>query len=227
MTCKECLAALETESLREMAPDSPVMRHCATCPDCARVATMVREKEYETATVLNSLPPMSSPLAVAENAVRTSQRRRVGRLVVMLSGVVGAIIIWIVGATMVVPAMYRAGIMPDGPSSGMRLRTETIQLSCLSPQQAADIISPYVRENGTVFYVPKSGISAITVRATPGELAKSRELIRKFENDPSAACRLPMTIIQRVREGVSGRPDRTGTHPDPTTGKASTPPKKD
>jgi hypothetical protein len=227
MTCKECLAALETESLREMAPDSPVMRHCATCPDCARVATMVREKEYETATVLNSLPPMSSPLTVAEAAVRTSQRRRVGRVVVMLSAVAGAIIIWIVGATMVVPAMHRAGIMPDGPSSGMRVRTETMQLSCLSPQQAGDIIIPYVRSDGARVSMPTSGISAITVTGTPDELAKSRSLIIEFEKDPTAACRLPMTIIERVRAGVSGSTHQTGTHPDPATGKATTPPKKD
>jgi hypothetical protein len=222
MTCKECLAALETESLREMAPDSPVMVHCATCPDCARVATMVREKEYETATVLNSLPPMSSPLAVAEAAVRTSQRRRVGRVVVLLSGVVGAIIIWIVGATMVVPAMHRTGMMPDNASSGTRLRTETIQLSCLSPQQAGDIINPYIRSNHSNYWVPKSGISAITVRATPDELAKSRNLILEFEKDPSAACRLPMTIIQRLQGEMSKAHAGTGTGHGEGTGKPST-----
>jgi type II secretory pathway component GspD/PulD (secretin) len=225
MNCKDCLAVLETESLREMAPDSPVMRHCATCPDCARVATMVREKEYETATVLNSLPPMSNPLTVAEAAVRTSQRRRVGRVVVMLSGVAGAIIIWIVGATMVVPAMYRAGII-DTPSSGTRLVTETIQLSCLSPQQAGDIIRPYIRSPGSIVSIPTSRISAITVSGTPDELAKSRNLILEFEKDPSAACRLPMTIIQKLREEMSGGDDPTGKEPDLGMGKATTPPKK-
>lgn len=210
MTCKECLAALRTESLREMDRDSPVVQHCATCPDCARVTTMLRDKEYETATVLNSLPPMSSPLTVAETAVRTSQRRRVGRLVVMLSGVVGAIIIGIVGATMVVPAMYRAGIMMDNDRSsdmrghpadmadhpeGMGLRTETIALSCLSPQQAGDIIQPYVQSDESRYYIPGSGISAITVRGTVAELAKSRELIREFEKNPGAACRVPATTV--------------------------------
>jgi len=222
MTCKECLAALETESLREMAPDSPVMRHCATCPDCARVATMVREKEYETATVLNSLPPMSSPLTVAEAAVRTSQRRRVGRVVVMLSGVAGAIIIWIVGATMVVPAMHRAGIMPDGPSSGTQLHTETMQLSCLSPQQARDIIGPYIRSPGSMISAPTSGISAITVSGTRDELAKSRNLILEFEKDPTAACRLPMTIIERLRRDMSKGVGPTSADPDAATDKAST-----
>jgi len=226
MNCKDCLAALETESLREMAPDSPVMRHCATCPDCARVATMVREKEYETATVLNSLPPMSSPLTVAETAVRTAQRRRVGRVVVTLSAVAGAIIIWIVGATMVAPALDRAGLMPDKPSSGMQLRTETMQLSCLSPQQAGDIITPYIPSERGRIVIATSGISAITVTGTPKELAKSRNLIREFESDPSAACRLPMTIIRKLREEMSKGVGPTGKEPDRGMGKATTPPKK-
>ncbi|HEY5022439.1 MAG TPA: hypothetical protein VII30_08140, partial [Gemmatimonadaceae bacterium] len=64
MTCAQVLATLSTASLREMTPDSAVMAHCATCPDCARVTTMVREKEYEAASVLNGLPPMSNPIAV-------------------------------------------------------------------------------------------------------------------------------------------------------------------
>ena len=69
------------------------------------------------------------------------------------------------------------------------LRTETIPLSCLSPQQAADIINPYIRSRSSAFYLPSSGISAITVRGTAEELVKSRNLIREFENDPAAACR--------------------------------------
>src|SRR5256885_1973307 len=115
MTCEECLSALATESIREMTPNSPVMQHCASCPDCARVTMLLREKEYQTATVLNTLPPMSNPLAVAETAVRTAQRRRIGHVVVMISGVAGAVIIWIVAATMVAPAMYRAGIIGNAP----------------------------------------------------------------------------------------------------------------
>jgi glutaredoxin-related protein len=143
MTCEECLSALETESLREISADSAVMRHCATCPDCARVTTMVRDKEYETATVLNSLPPMSDPLTLAETAGQTDQRRRVGGVVVTLSAIAGAIIIWIVSATMVVPRLSRAAVIRNGaPATGVR--TESMQLSCLSPQLAADVIDPYI-----------------------------------------------------------------------------------
>jgi hypothetical protein len=208
MTCEECLLALETESLREMSADSPVMQHCATCPDCARVTTMVRDKEYETATVLNGLPPMSNPVTVAETAGLTDQRRRVGGVVVTLSAIAGAIVIWIVSATMVVPGLYRAGVIGGASSSG-GLRTETMQLACLSPQQAADLINPYIRSNHSAFFLT-SGIPAITVRATPDELAKSRNLIHEFERNPNAACRVDETTVRTIESGDEVLPDASG-----------------
>ncbi len=183
MTCEDCLSALATASLRDMTPDSAVMQHCATCPDCARVTTVLREKEYETATVLNTLSPMSNPLTVAENAVGIAQRRRMGRVVVMMTGAALVATIWIVAATLVIPALDRGDIR-----NASTLRTETMQLSCLTPRQAADIINPYVRSRGSTYYVPSTGIAAITVRGRPDELAKSRDLIAHFERDPSAAC---------------------------------------
>lgn len=186
MTCTEVLATLSTASLREMIPDSAVMVHCETCPDCAQVTTMLRDREYEAATVLNGLPPMSNPIAVAEQSVLTSKRRRLGRVAVMISGTALAVTIWIAASLTVIPALNRADA-----NIALRLRTETMQLSCLSPQQAADIINPYVRSHGSTYYILSTGISAITVRGTPEELAKSRNLIHDFESDPNAACHVP------------------------------------
>jgi glutaredoxin-related protein len=226
MNCNECLAALETESLREMTPDSPVLQHCATCPDCARLTTMLRDKEYETATVLNSLPPMSNPLTVADYAVSTAKRRRLGRVAVMLSGAALVVTVFLVAMTVVIPAFQ------DGGGRAPRLGTETIGLTCLSPQQAGDIIEPYIKSERGRYYAPTSGISTITVRGTPAELATARELIRKFEDDPTAACRLPMTIVQRVREHYGGGPVQAGPNPDVVppnpiaADKATTAPKK-
>lgn len=221
MTCEDCLSALATASLREMTPDSAVMQHCATCPDCARLTTTLREKEYEAATVLNTLPPMSNPLEVAETALRVAQRRRVGNVVVMLSGAALAATIWITAATLVIPALNRGDAI-----RASALRTETMQLSCLSPQQAADIINPYVRKRGSTYYLPSSGIAAITVRGTPDELAKSRDLIAHFERDPSAACHVPEGSLLGPGSAAPTPESRNGamvmTSPTPTPA----PPKK-
>ena len=192
MTCAEVLETLSTASLRDMPADSAIMAHCATCPDCARVTTLLREKEYEAASVLNGLPPMSNPLTLAEESVVTSKRRRVGRIAVFGTGAALVATIWIAASLTIFPEL----IHDDGPSAS-ELRTETMQLTCLSPQQAADIVNPYVRSHGSNWWIPKSGISAITIRGTGNELAKSRDLIAQFETDPGAACKI---------KGVEGNP---------------------
>ena len=189
MTCQECLAVLATGSLRELTPESPVMSHAATCPECSRVTTQLRERELHAADMFNSLPPLSNPLTIAETAAGMGRRRRKGRIVVMITGTALAATIWIAAATTVIPALNRADVRVASD-----LRTETIQLSCLSPKQAGDIISPYVRSHGSTFYLPSSGLSAITVRGTIKELRKSHDLISQFENDPSAACHLSPPI---------------------------------
>ena len=220
MTCEECLSELATGSLREMPSDSAVMLHCATCPDCSQLTTLLREREYNAANVLNNLPPMSNPITVAETSVRTAQRRRVGRVVVMLSGAALVITIWIAAATTIIPALNRA----DANTSSS-LRTETIPLSCLSPQQAADIINPYVRSRGSTYYLPTSDISAITVRGNATELAKSRNLIRDFESDPNAACRDPYAQPQKAAE-QSQRSHPSNDATPAIAGKVPTAPKK-
>ena len=197
MTCEECLSELATGSLRDLPSDSAVMRHCVTCPDCSRLTTLLRDREYEAATVLNNLPPMSNPLTVAEMSVHTAQRRRVGRVVVMISGAALAITIWIAAATTIFPRLNPVGHQV----ASSVLRTETMPLTCLSPQQAADIINPYVRSRGSTYYMPTSGISAITVRGTADELAKSKSLIQEFEKDPTAACRNgPADVFKRLQQ---------------------------
>jgi len=222
MTCEECLSELATGSLRDLPSDSAVMRHCATCPDCSRLTTLLRDREYEAATVLNNLPPMSNPLTVAETSVHTAQRRRVGRVVVMISGAALAITIWIAAATTIFPRLNPVGHQV----ASSVLRTETMPLTCLSPQQAADIINPYVRSRGSTYYVPTSGISAIAVRGTSEELAKSRDLIREFENDPAAACRnTPADVLRRIQQRLS-EADRGNAPAIAGSDKVPTAPKK-
>ncbi|HEY3745601.1 MAG TPA: hypothetical protein VGL17_05125 [Gemmatimonadaceae bacterium] len=232
MTCAEVLETLSTASLRDMPADSAVMVHCATCPDCARVTTLLREKEYEAASVLNGLPPMSNPVALAEESVVTSKRRRVGRIAVIGTGAALVATIWIAASLTIFPEM----IHTDSPPS--ELRTESMQLTCLSPQQAADLINPYVRSHGSNWYIPKSGISVITIRGTGDELAKSRDLIAQFETDPGAACKVrsgadinrtndPM-LTQALKDGIRGALAGEATSADPAkvADKVPTAPKK-
>jgi hypothetical protein len=219
MTCEECLSELATGSLRELPSDSAVMQHCATCPDCSRLTTLLRDREYEAATVLNNLPPMSNPITVAEAAVLTAHRRRVGGVVVMLSGAALVLTIWFTAATLIFPAMR-----DNGPMS--TLLTETIPLSCLSPQQAADIVDPYLRTHGSLYFIPTSGISALTVRGTAAQLRKSKDLIREFETDPGAACRNPTARLKAAAKMDADLHQAAPVLAGPPSDKVPTAPKK-
>jgi hypothetical protein len=208
MNCAEALSTLSTASLRDMPPDSPVMQHCAECPECSRVTMLVRGQEYDAATVLNGLPPMSDPVSLAEQVVVSSHRRKIGTVAVIATGAALVATIWIASWLTIIPALNHADAR-----NASRLHTETFPLSCLSPQQAGDIISPYVRSHGSTFYVPSTQIRAITVRGTVDEISKSAELIGQFEADPSAACRVPPgaatyssddPAMQAVMGGVRG-----------------------
>jgi hypothetical protein len=208
MTCQECLALLATGSLRDLTADSPVMSHAATCPDCARVTTQLRERESYAADLFNTFPSMNNPVTIAETAAGMGRRRRKGRIVVMITGTALAATIWISAATTVIPALNRADVRVASD-----LRTETIQLSCLSPKQAGDIISPYVRSHGSTFYLPSSGLSAITVRGTVKELRMTHALISQFEKDPSAACHLSPSVGEILAPATQGTPVPPKTAP--------------
>jgi len=188
MNCRQCLAELATGSLRDLQPESSVMQHCATCPDCGPLATMLRDREYNAATILNNLPPISNPIAVAETAAMVAQRRRVGKVVVFLTG---AALIATVTTSLFLTQFGRAIVGVDRAN----LVTETIPLSCLSPEQAGDIVDPYFRTRGSLYYISRSGVPAITVRGTGEQVAKSKELIRAFDGDPRMCKRNPRAIL--------------------------------
>lgn len=180
MNCDQCLEELATGSLRELTPDSPVSRHAAACPDCGPLLTQLRDREYQAATILNNLPPLSDPIVVAETAGRLAQRRKMGGVVVTLTSIALAVSIWFAAYTLF-PGLFAGGHGAGG------LQTETIPLSCLSPKQAGDVINPYVRGNGRLYYIP-SGVAAITVRATPSELGQVKDVLRNFDNPLTSSC---------------------------------------
>jgi len=213
MTCQECLSELATGSLREMRADSAVMAHCATCPDCGPLATALRELEYDAATLLNNLHPMSNPITVAQKAGELARRRRVGKVAVFASGAALVLTFWAALFT----TGFGRGLMGMDGSGASRLSTEIIPLSCLSPEQAADIINPFVRSHGSTYYIGHSGVPAITVRGTADEIAKSRELIVQFETRASCHTSLADKIreIQKAVEEASQ--PRDGLAPPATT----------
>ena len=222
MNCRECLEELATGSLRELTPDSAVSRHAATCADCGPLLVQLRDREYQAATVLNNLPPLSDPITVAGTAGTLARRRRIGRVVVTLMSIALGLTIWFAADTMI------SGFGGRSFAVDM-LHTETISLSCLTPEQAGEIISPYVRSHGSTYYVPPAGVSAITVRATPSELSQVRNLLRNFDNRRNASCsasvgpditelQRELAELQKLQPVLAGiKPGATKTAPTRTS----------
>ena len=221
MDCRECLEELATGSLRELTSESPVFRHAGSCPDCGPLLTQLRDREYAAATTLNNLPPLSNPITVAETAGRLSRRRRMGRVVTTIAAVALAISVWFAADTMI-PDFKRAA-----RNQIPILHTATIPLSCLSSDQAGEIIEPYIRSHGSAYY-PTAGVAAITVRATSIELAEVRNVLKDFDNDRRSSChaslgatfdQLQKTLndpeVQKSLNDLQSRPVLAGEKPTP------------
>jgi hypothetical protein len=155
-----------------------------------------------------------------------------GQVAVIATGTALVATIWIAASLTIIPQLNHA----DARLAAEQ-RTETMQLTCLSPEQAGGIISPYVRSHGSTYYIPSGGLSAITVRGTGDELAKSRDLIAQFETDPGAACRLQggpdvnvtvdPAMTQALKDGIRGAlaGEATSATPAPAADKTPTAPK--
>ena len=77
---------------------------------------------------------------------------------------------------------------------GANLTTATIALQCLSPTQAGDLISPYVRSSGSAYYPGEGGLDVITVRATPKELQEVKRMVGQFDKRQASVCQIVGTI---------------------------------
>ncbi len=183
MTCQECLAAVTTASLQEIQSDAQIRKHWEECQDCSRVVTLLAAGEHDLAALLAEHSSTKLPSQTAETAISRAKRQRMG---VVLSGVFAILLaatIWIAWVRVVVPSARATADMTTNHQL-----TETLALKCLSPEQAGELISPYVRANGSLYYLPKSPLKVITVRATADEMNNVKSILGRFDNPPAGTC---------------------------------------
>lgn len=183
MTCQECLAAVTSASLQELQSDARIRKHSEECQDCSRVVTLVASGERDLATLLAGHSSSKLPSQTAETALSRAKRHRMG---VGLSGVFAILLaatIWIAWVRVVVPSARATADMTTNHQL-----TETLDLKCLTPEQAGELISPYVRANGSLYYLPKSALRVITVRATADEMKTVKALLGRLDAAPAGSC---------------------------------------
>jgi hypothetical protein len=186
MNCDECLTIVEQAPVAELAENTAVREHGATCAECSRVITLVIDGERSLATSLDRQASTVSAIHTAETAVATARRRRSARLLAGVVAIAIAIAAWAAVVQVIVPGIRTTTTLVRGTQ-----QTETIALQCLSPTQAGDLISPYVRSSGSVYYPAKPPLRLITVRATAEELQKVRALLKQFDGADGSQCPIP------------------------------------
>ena len=177
-TCSECLNALSSARVADMGPGSAVAIHCATCPVCSRVADEVRFAEYRLAASLNEARPGTSSEEMAAVAIDGSERlrrQRVGRWIRVGLGVAALAVFAVFWETM------------RGAREDRNLLTETITLRCVTASQAAQLITPYLRADGSVVYHADE-LRTVTIRATSEQMASAKMVIDGLE---SGVCKIP------------------------------------
>lgn len=183
MTCQECLSTLATASVIEIDQSDGARQHCATCEDCSRVIRLITESEHDLAVALDRISSSVPATQTAETAIALARRRRTGKVLSIVFAVLIAITLWITWIQVIVPSMRATAEI----AAGNHL-TETIKLRCLSSDQAGELISPYVRSSGSVYYPAKPPMRVITVRGTPEELRTVKALLHKFDDPDETTC---------------------------------------
>jgi len=113
---------------------------------------------------------------------------------------------------MIFPAMRAMGLCQR--AHGKRFRSRVFRRS---RQRTSSI--PISARTAAFTSFP-SGISALTLRGTAAQLRKSKDLIREFETDPNAACRVsPADVMRRggVRTSSDGPLPRAWSRPSRRT----------
>ena len=183
MTCEECLTAVSAMSLQEAVANPEVRKHRDECRECSEVLTLVATAERDLSDLLRQQSSARLASRTAETAVSRARRRRLGFMVSTVLATLLAATLWIAWVRLVVPAARETVELTSSHHV-----TETLDLKCLSPTDAGTLISPYVRANGSLYYLPTGGLRVITVKATPEEMKAVKSLLGRLDSAPRGSC---------------------------------------
>jgi hypothetical protein len=201
MTCEQCLGLLLTTDLGRLparatgerdadVQDIPLENHLEGCAACAGVQELLLAGEGALAMSLDGEAPSVNPPQISAGAwaaVRRSRRRRAA----ILASAALVLASSAFGVQYVLPEARRL-LAPPPP-----VVTKTFRLSCLSSEQAASLLGPYLptpenpRWQAERFSVTpaRHGIRAVAVSAPQSTIDRVPVLLAEFERDPNAACR--------------------------------------
>ena len=185
MNCNDYLSMLATLPVDELAYGN-AREHVSTCHDCDRVTRVVVERERNMRLAFDQLQSSMPATQTAIRALEASRRRRIARYYEVALGVAMA-------ATLVAMVALRRG---NGPMPVATV-TETFRLQCLSPEQAAEVVRPFVSSAGEIL-IPPTGLGIIDIRASLEEVQKARSALDRYDNPRESQCAVRI-VVPKVR----------------------------
>lgn len=177
-TCAECLTALSTMRLAEIGEGSPIRQHYSTCRNCSRVAADLQYAEHRLALALSEMGSSLPPEAFAQDAITGSERLRRRATAKWIRRGLAFFAALILGTYI----MEQRAINPRP-----EIITRTIVLKCSSPDDAMEVVTPYLRSNGSAVY-KAAGARVITLRGINPEVEAAISQIDQLE---ARFCALP------------------------------------
>lgn len=181
MNCNEYLSLLATLPVDELS-HGPAREHSAFCHDCDRVTREVVSFEQTTRRAFDDARSSLPAALVAVHTLETARRRNIVRYFKAAVGIAIAAGVMIVVVSRVAPVPARV------PVAG-----ETFRLQCLSPEQAAVVIKPFISP-GSLISIPSRSLGVITVQASNEEMQKVRSILDHYDNAGQAQCAVQVTV---------------------------------
>ena len=181
MNCNDYLSMLATLPVDELAYGT-AREHVSTCHDCDRVTRVVVERERNMRLAFDDLHSSMPATQTAARALEASRRRRIARYYEVALGVAMA-------ATLVYFVSLR--VTPD--QARVVTVTETFRLQCLSPEQAAEVVRPFVSSAGEIL-IPPTGLGIIDIRAPLEEVQKARSALDRYDNPRESRCAVRVVV---------------------------------
>jgi hypothetical protein len=182
VNCDDYLSMLATLPVEELAYGT-AREHAAGCRDCDRVTRVVAEREHNMLMAFGDLDSSVPVAQTAASALMRSRRRKVALYYEMGLGI-----------AMVATVLYIVMLRTDpAPLPSSRV-SETFQLQCLSPEQAAEVLRPQIQPTALISFRPSSGLGVIKVEASREDIVTARSVLDRYDSPAESQCAVQVTV---------------------------------
>ena len=182
MNCDTYLSMVATLPVEELAHGA-AREHAAGCRDCDRVTCVVVERERSMQLAFGTLHSSVPSEQVAARALTASRRHLVA--------------LWYrigLGVALASSGVYfvQARLFPPPPA--VPTVREMFPLRCISSEEAAELLRPFLGKSGRLSIHPNSRIGIVEVEAPLSQMAKARQVLERFDNPAQSFCAARITV---------------------------------